>query len=387
MVRIILLLAGLTAFPPASTDMYLPAIPLLSALWDEPLSRINLALISFFIAFSLAILFFGPISDRFGRKPPLVAGIALYCVATLLCATAQGVDAMIVYRSLQGFGAGSSAAISVAMAKDRFTDEKQRGQVLAYIAMAMAITPMLAPMIGAAVLKLASWPYIFYGQAAFGAIMLLATLAMQETLTQTVNLQVSAVFQRYISLFSNLPFVVYMATCSLLMAPMFAFIASSSTIYQTRMHISATAYSLLFAFNALALMVGSGVYLQLKKKISDNHVIRIALAISLMGTIFLFLLSGSTSIVHFAIPMFCVTFSVGLSRAPTMNLALEQVHEYIGQASSLIVFSNFVVAGVAMAIASQNVANPILLIATIALLAALLAALILALNRFSHRHS
>ncbi|MEM1155999.1 MAG: MFS transporter, partial [Pseudomonadota bacterium] len=248
MIRIILLLAGLTAFPPASTDMYLPAIPLLGTLWDEPLSRINLALVSFFIAFSFAILFFGPISDRFGRKPPLVVGIALYCVGTLLCAVAEGVDAMIAYRSLQGFGAGSAAAISVAMAKDRFVDERQRGQVLAYIAMAMAITPMLAPMIGAAILELATWPYIFYGQAVFGAIMLVATLAMQETLTHTVDIRLKAVFKRYITLFSNLLFLTYMFIGSLLMASMFAFIASSSTIYQTQMQVSATEYSLLFAF-------------------------------------------------------------------------------------------------------------------------------------------
>ncbi|MEM1155073.1 MAG: Bcr/CflA family drug resistance efflux transporter, partial [Pseudomonadota bacterium] len=166
-----------------------------------------------------------------------------------------------------------------------------------------------------------------------------------------------------------------------------AFIASSSTIYQTQMQVSATEYSLLFAFNALSLVIGSGVYLQLKKRISDARVINIAVAISLIGTVFIFLLDRNASLFQFALPMFCVTLSVGISRAPTMNLALEQVHEHIGQASSLIVFSNFVVAGITMTIASQDVANHVTLIAAIALVAALAAALILAMNHVSHARS
>ena len=119
-IRALLILALLAAFPPLSTDMYLPALPSLTAVWGSTETIINLTLVGFFVSFSLALLFYGPLSDRYGRKPVLMGGISLYILACLVCAQAGSPTALIVGRVLQGMGAASASTLSLAMTKDYF---------------------------------------------------------------------------------------------------------------------------------------------------------------------------------------------------------------------------------------------------------------------------
>jgi DHA1 family bicyclomycin/chloramphenicol resistance-like MFS transporter len=166
--RIILLLALLTAFPPLSTDMYLPAIPLLQKQWHQPLVTVNLTLIGFFVTYCIFILIYGPISDQFGRRRPLMTGIGIYIAASLLCALSTGIGMLIAARVLQAAGAAAASALGLAMCKDLF-DGSSRARIMAHIAVIMALAPMLAPIIGSWVLYLTSWPWVFVFQAAMGA--------------------------------------------------------------------------------------------------------------------------------------------------------------------------------------------------------------------------
>ena len=115
MIRFILLLAILTAFPPLSTDMYLPAIPFLQSHWNQPLAVINLTLVLFFVVYCISLLIYGPLSDRFGRRPPLIVGIIIFIAGSLLCAAANGVEMLILARIIQAAGAASASAISMAI--------------------------------------------------------------------------------------------------------------------------------------------------------------------------------------------------------------------------------------------------------------------------------
>ncbi|HET8687699.1 MAG TPA: MFS transporter, partial [Methanosarcina sp.] len=176
------LLALLTAFPALSTDMILPAIPSLARTWNQPLSVINLTLVCFFVTYGFFLLFYGPISDRFGRRRPLLFGLSVYIVASLLCALASGASMLIFSRMLQAAGAAASSSLSMAMTRDIFSGP-ERERVLAYTAVIMAIAPMLAPVIGGWILVDFSWPWIFVIQAFMGGIGMLGVFRFPETLS------------------------------------------------------------------------------------------------------------------------------------------------------------------------------------------------------------
>ncbi len=131
-IRFVLLLALLTAFPPLATDMYLPAIPHLMEIWGHPLSTVNLTLILFFVTYCISLLFYGPLSDRLGRKPPLISGLILFIVASLLCAFSTNIWMLATARVVQGMGAGAASSISLAMARDRL-ESSAREKVLSQV--------------------------------------------------------------------------------------------------------------------------------------------------------------------------------------------------------------------------------------------------------------
>ena len=168
----VLLLSLLTAFPPMSTDMYLPAIPSLVQEWRQPLSVINLTLVCFFVTYSGFLLIYGPLSDRFGRRRPLMIGIVVYVLSSLLCALSQNAGSLIVFRMFQAAGSAAASALSMAICKDVFGD-RQREKVLAYIAVIMSLAPMLAPIMGGWVLALLSWQWIFITLGTVGILSLI----------------------------------------------------------------------------------------------------------------------------------------------------------------------------------------------------------------------
>ena len=169
MVRTLSLLALLTAFPPLSTDMYLPAIPYLKQLWNQPLMTVNLTLICFFLTYCFFMLVYGPVSDRFGRRRPLLVGVGIFIVASGMCALANGIYTLIAARIFQASGAAAASALSLAMCKDLF-ESRQRARIMAYIAVIVALAPMLAPIIGGWVIHFFSWRWVFVVQGIMGGI-------------------------------------------------------------------------------------------------------------------------------------------------------------------------------------------------------------------------
>ena len=140
--KLLLLLALLAAFPPLSTDMYLPAIPLLQANWQVSLEVVNLTLVGFFVSYCICLLFYGPLADRFGRRPPLLAGIGLFILASLMCALVDNVASLIAFRVLQAAGAASASVLALAISKDVYLGH-ERERALAYMGVIMALAPML----------------------------------------------------------------------------------------------------------------------------------------------------------------------------------------------------------------------------------------------------
>lgn len=340
------LLAFLTAFPALSTDMILPAIPSLAETWNQPLAVINLILVCFFVTYGFFLLLYGPISDRFGRRRPLLFGLAVYIIASLLCAVSSSAPMLIGFRMMQAAGAAASSSLSMAMTKDIFAGP-ERERILAYTAIIMALAPMLAPVIGGWILLDFSWHWVFLVQALMGVIGLFGVFHFQETLSVVSQTPLSRVIHTYGRLLLNPSYITMVLVMSVSLFPLYSFIAGSSSIYISEFGLSEQKYSYFFAFNALALMIGSFSCLRLIRSMGSRRLMTIGFVGVFLGGFFL-LLTGQQGPWSFALPMFLITFSLGLSRPPSNNLVLEQVDRDAGSASSLMIFSYFTLGAVGM---------------------------------------
>ena len=355
--RLLPLLALLGAFPPLATDMYLPAIPMLQSRWGVSLSTVNLSLSLFFISFSIGLLICGPLSDRFGRKPVLIRGIGVYVAGSLMCALSQNIYSLIGFRILQGLGAASASALCMAICKDRF-EGQEREQILAYIVVIVALAPMLAPILGARILIYADWPWIFVMQAVLGAISLICVCFMRETLETPVKSGLFQMIGRYGRLFRNGRFMGYNLMMAIGVGPMFGFIAGSGDIYIRRFGLTEQAFSYFFAFNAVAMMAGAFACSRLVRRLPTRGLITTGFLGILGGSIWL-LITGTQGPWSLALPMFAITFCLGLSRPLCNSQALEQVSTDAGSASALLVFTQFIVAAQSMWIISLNWADKV----------------------------
>lgn len=363
--NIVPLLALLTAFPAFSTDMILPAIPSLAVLWNRPLSVVNLILIGFFVTYGFSLLFYGPISDRYGRKKPLIAGIVLYILASILCALANNITALIAFRILQAAGAAASASLSMAMTKDIFSgNERQR--ILAYIAIIMALAPMFAPIVGGWILAYMTWHWIFIVQGAIGMAGLLGVIRTPETLKEPSTIPMSKIMHSYWDLLLNRNYIVMVLVMSVSLLPLYSFIAGSSALYINGFGMTEQTFSYFFAFNALALMAGSISCLKLTDRINPKHLMTGGFAGLSLGAV-LILTIGHYSPWSFALPMALITYSIGISRPPSNHLVLEQVHKDAGAASSLLIFTYFTLGAAGMWLVSQEWMERMQILGTITL--------------------
>ena len=364
-VRTISLLALLAAFPPLSTDMYLPALPVLQKTWNQPLVTINLTLIAFFISYCFFMLIYGPVSDRLGRRPPLLLGIGLYIAASLACALADGVWVLIVCRVIQAAGAASASTLALAITSDLFQGER-RAKMFSYISIMMALAPMLAPIIGGWIMTILSWRFAFVAQAIMGAISWCGVLRMKESLESPNDEKLTKALSSYWRLFKNTRFFKLNTALALFSLPLFAFIAGSTDIYITHFGLSQTTFGYFFGFNALASMCGAFFFSRIAGRIVDHKILTICfLGVLLAGVHMTF--SQKAVPWDLALPMWVVGFFLGLSRPPGMNLIMEQVDRDRGAASSMIVFSFMMIGTVGMWLISLDWTDKIQIIGILAL--------------------
>jgi MFS transporter, DHA1 family, multidrug resistance protein len=354
-IRFVFLLALLTAFPPLATDMYLPAIPHLMKIWGHPLSTVNLTLILFFLTYCVSLLFYGPLSDRLGRKPPLIGGLILFIAASLFCAFSTSIWMLIVARVVQGMGAGAASAISLAMARDRL-ESSAREKVLSQVSVIMALAPMISPSIGSLIMDYFSWPWVFVAQGGMGAVALVGVLATPESHDGEVGESLVMLLQKYVQVFRNRHFMGVVFCNAMIALPLFAFIAGSSSIYINGFGLSEKQFALFFGANACCFMAGSMTCMRFGKKIGTLPMISFGYTGIVFGG-FLMLVGGFDGPYQFAVPMGFITFCLGLSRPPSNNLALEQVTKDAGTASSLMVFSYFMCGALSMWLVSLDLGD------------------------------
>ena len=317
------------------------------------------------------MLFFGPLSDKYGRKPPLIAGISVYTAASFLSGFVDGIYPLIVLRALQGFGAASSMVIAMAITKDRFAGS-ERQRVLAYMGIIMALAPMSAPVLGGFIMTWLSWHWIFFAQTLLGLLSLAGVIFMDEPLKNPSRGTLLAAMGMYFEHFRNNRYMSVVLLFSLIVWAPFSFIGSAKDIYITQFGLTPQVFGYFFAYNAVALMAGSFACSQAHSRLSSEALMTISFFGMFVGGIVLHLgfIQGPWG---FAVPMSIVSFFFGLGRPPSNHLVLEQVKQGVGAASSLMVFFFFMLGAIATWFISLGWENTILIIARLAIITNLLA--------------
>ncbi|MEI2761172.1 multidrug effflux MFS transporter [Methanothrix soehngenii] len=354
---LIALIAFLSAFVPLSTDLYLPALPGMSKYFQVSAEQVNLTLIFFFIVFAAGMLFWGPLSDKYGRRPILIAGLAIYSLAGFLCAISQDINQLIAFRILQAIGGSSASAVAMAMIKDVY-DSRNREMILAWVSSMVLISPMAAPVLGALLLGFTSWRGVFVVLGVIGFVALSGSLALVETLNTRYTGTLSQSIGRLAVVLKNPGFLSLLIVFSLLSFSSMAFIASSSYIYIDGFGLSEKLFSLYFAFNALGMIGGPMLYLRLSKRFRRYSIIIAGFISTFLGGLLVYHL-GSLQPWIFALCLFPATMMGSCIRTPGANLMLEQQEEDTGSASALMSCFGILMGSMGMTVISQEWSNTI----------------------------
>ena len=248
-------LAFLSAFAPLSTDMYLPALPHMTQALQTTDALSSLSISCFLLLFGASMLFWGPLSDKYGRKPVLYAGALLYVVSSLFLALAQSIWPLLFWRAVQAIGSGGISAMALAIVKDVLRGRAME-KVITWIQTITILAPMLAPVIGGALLAVTDWRGIFACLLLCGLLAGAGTLLLRETMHDPVQGNAFRTLGRLLVVLRHRGFRCLLLLFSATSMPFMAYLALSSYIFQGLFGLSPQAYSLFFAFNAGMSMLG-----------------------------------------------------------------------------------------------------------------------------------
>lgn len=353
----------LSAIIPLSIDIYLPALPRMSETFNDTRGLINYTLIGFFIFFGISTLIWGPISDKFGRKPILQTGLFIYVAGSILCVFATNVYSLIFYRILQAIGSGAIVAVAGAVVKDSF-EGKKRESVMALVQSMAMIAPLIAPIIGAFILKVTSWQGVFVVLSLFGIFSFIGASLFQESIDEKHDGNLASSLGRLVHVAKNPRFSSLMLVFLLSQIANMAYVSSSAYIYVKDFHLSEQTYSLFFAANACFLIMGPLFYIKLSTFMNSNKIIITGFVFMLISGIFVCTL-GQISPWFFAAALIPSSFFGGVVRPLGANLMFNQQKGDAGSASSLMGFGGTVFGSLGMFIASLNLVNNITLIGLI----------------------
>ncbi len=253
----LILMGALTAIGPFAIDMYLPAFPTIAANLGVPRGDVERTLAAYLIGLAMAQVFYGPMADRFGRKPPLMVGLALFMIASLGCALAGSVEALTGWRVVQAMGGAAGIVIPRAVIRDHY-ETHEAARAMSLLMLIMGLAPILAPLAGGQLLAITSWRSLFWVMLAGGAMLMAAVvLIMKESLApeRVVPLRWQTILQNYRALFAHRGFMSHSLAGGFGQAGMFAYIIGSPRVFIELYGVDPKYYGLLFGTNALSLII------------------------------------------------------------------------------------------------------------------------------------
>ena len=341
---LVLLLGVLSAFGPFVVDLYLPSLPQLASFFETSASMTQLTLTTAMIGLAVGQLLLGPLSDKFGRKKPLIISLVIYIISTVLIVFSPNIETMIVLRVIQGLSSAGSVVISRAVATDLYRG-REMTRFFGLLMTINGIAPIISPILGSLLLEYISWKGVFVFLALIGVIVLFFCFRLKESLSAENRLQGSifATFSTFGVIIKNRLFMSYVGIESFLLGAMFAYIAASPFILQSFYGLSAFIFSLCFGANGAALVIGSNV----GGKMSNGK----ALAIGVLGFVVVALYTIAVLIIQpywlfVEIGFFAMLLLMGITFPAISTLAMESERQYAGSASALLGFAPFFLGGI-----------------------------------------
>jgi DHA1 family bicyclomycin/chloramphenicol resistance-like MFS transporter len=334
-----LLLAGLGALPPLSIDMALPALSRIARDMAISPGLAGLTLSLFMAGFACTPIVYGPLSDRHGRRPVLLAGLVLFTLGGAAAATAPSIVWLLAARLLQGAGAGAGTSMAFAIVRDLFEGHQAR-QRLSGVTIVMTIAPLLAPSIGAIILGFAGWRAIWGLLTAAGAVLTLAVLlGFAESRPAAARAARPGLLRGYARMLGNRASLGFALVYALGFAVQFSFISGSPLVLIGVFGASPRLYGVLFACNALGIAGGAAVNRRLSaRRVAPAVPLGIGLGLFLVasGSMLALQAAGLAGIASFMPPIVLSSFAWGLASANAAHGALEPVPELAGTASAVL---------------------------------------------------
>ncbi|MDJ0346565.1 multidrug effflux MFS transporter [Streptomyces sp. H10-C2] len=367
-----LVLGGLTALAPLSMDMYLPALPKVTHALHSPAATIQLTLTACLAGMALGQLVVGPMSDKWGRRRPLLAGMVVYVFATAVCAFAPSAELLIAFRLFQGLAGAAGIVIARAVVRDLY-DGVEMARFFSTLMLVSGVAPVIAPVIGGQVLRLTDWRGVFGVLTVIGVLLtLLVWRRLDETLPPEDRHSggLGETLSAMRRLLADRVFTGYMLAGGFAFAALFAYISGSAFVVQDLYGASPQTFSLLFGLNSIGL-VAAGQFngKVLIGRFSLDAALGAGLAVITLAAAALLVMAsgvfGGVGLVPMAAGLFVLMSAMGLALPNTNALALMRTKHSAGSASALLGTTSFLIGAVAsplVGIAGEGTAVPMALV-------------------------
>lgn len=331
---------------PLSIDMYLPAFPSIANGLNTTISHVAFSLTSYFIGISVGQLFYGPITDKYGRKKPLLIGLALFFVASVGCALSPNIDWLIAMRVIMALGGCVGMVVSRAVVRDVFP-VSETAKIFSTLMLIVGVAPILAPTVGSWLLTVSTWRTIFYVLAGFGLLLIVAVylfLPESGSFNRKVPLRAKTILKDYKRVLAERTFLYFAIASSIALGGMFAYISGSSFVFMNYFGLTEANFGLVFSVNAIGFILGSQVNRLLLNKYSSLQIITVSsyilIGVSiLMLTVYLLEIMTLVALISL---LFTFLFCLGLLVPNATAMALAPFSKNAGSASALLGFIQMV---------------------------------------------
>jgi len=341
-VFLILILGALNTITPFSIDMYLPAFPQIAADLHTSIRNVSLSVSTYFLGFSLGQILYGPLLDRFGRKPPLYTGLCLYIIATFLCITSGSIEALWVIRFIQALSGCVASVAAMAMVRDFFPVDKS-ASVISVMVLILGASPLLAPTAGSFVADAWGWHAVFIFLVAIAFIILVCVfffLPEGHKADNSISLKPQPIINGFKDILFEPKFYVFALAGSFSFSGLFVYVANSPAIFMDFFHLSAKAYGGIFALLSVGFISGSQLNHLFTRKFSNEGILQTAIILQvIVAGLFLagsfYTWFGMTAVI---IALFIFLSCAGLTYPNAAALALKPFSKNAGTASALLGF-------------------------------------------------